>query len=395
MERIAKPRGDALLLLVVLVLLGIGLSVLFSASTYHAERLFDDPYYFFKRQLLWVLLGCIAALIAAQLPLETLRRMTPVVIAVALILTLLTFAPGIGRPIMGARRWLFLFGQSFEPSELVKFAVVLYLASIFSKKRARINDPVNTLLPPLLIVSLFVTLIYLQNDFSTALFILLIAVAMFLIAQVRILYFILLSLLFVPLGAMLLFTKAHRVQRLMAFLNPLADPSGSGYQVIAAQTALISGGFWGRGLGRGVKKLGGLPEAHSDFIYAVVGEEAGLIGAIFVLALFLVFAWRGYSIVLKAEDNFTRYLAFGITSSIILQALLNISVVTGLVPATGVPLPFFSSGGSSLLLTLAMGGVLFNLSRQRQGDSNFGPAGELYNERFVSQSAVNRSRRRI
>jgi len=395
LERIAKPRGDALLLLVVLVLLGIGLSVLFSASTYHAERLFDDPYYFFKRQLLWVLLGCIAALIAAQLPLETLRRMTPVVIAVALILTLLTFAPGIGRPIMGARRWLFLFGQSFEPSELVKFAVVLYLASIFSKKRARINDPVNTLLPPLLIVSLFVTLIYLQNDFSTALFILLIAVAMFLIAQVRILYFILLSLLFVPLGAMLLFTKAHRVQRLMAFLNPLADPSGSGYQVIAAQTALISGGFWGRGLGRGVKKLGGLPEAHSDFIYAVVGEEAGLIGAIFVLALFLVFAWRGYSIVLKAEDNFTRYLAFGITSSIILQALLNISVVTGLVPATGVPLPFFSSGGSSLLLTLAMGGVLFNLSRQRQGDSNFGPAGELYNERFVSQSAVNRSRRRI
>jgi cell division protein FtsW len=284
-----------------------------------------------------------------------------------LMLTVLTFVPGIGRPIMGARRWLFVFGQSFEPSELVKFSIVLYLAAIFSKKQDRINDPVNSLLPPLLVVSLFVTLIYLQNDFSTAFFILLIALAMFLIAQVRVLYFILLSLLFVPLGGMLLFTKAHRVRRLMAFLNPLADPGGSGYQVIAAQTAFISGGFWGRGLGKGIKKLGGLPEAHSDFIYAVVGEEAGFIGALFVLLLFLLLAWRGYSLAMKGKDSFTRYLAFGITSTITLQALLNIAVVIGLVPATGIPLPFFSSGGSSMLLTLAMGGVLFNLSRQPQG----------------------------
>ena len=267
---------------------------------------------------------------------------------------------------MGARRWLFVFGQSFEPSELVKFSIVLYLAAIFSKKQDRINDPVNSLLPPLLVVSLFVALIYLQNDFSTAFFILLIALAMFLIAQVRILFFLLLSLLFVPLGGMLLFTKAHRVRRLMAFLNPLADPSGSGYQVIAAQSAFISGGFWGRGLGKGVRKLGGLPEAHSDFIYAVVGEETGFLGALFVLLLFLVLAWRGYSLAMKGKDSFTRYLAFGITSTITLQALLNIAVVTGLVPATGIPLPFFSSGGSSMLLTLTMGGVLFNLSRQPQ-----------------------------
>jgi cell division protein FtsW len=217
-----------------------------------------------------------------------------------------------------------------------------------------------------LVVSLFVTLIYLQNDFSTALFILLIALAMLLIAQVRIVYFILLSLLIVPLGGMLLFTKAHRVRRLMAFLNPLADPSGSGYQVIAAQKALISGGFWGRGLGKGVRKLGGLPEAHSDFIYAVIGEEAGFLGALFVLLLFLLLAWRGFSLVVRSKDSFTRFLAFGITSTITLQALLNIAVVTGLIPATGIPLPFFSSGGSSMLITLIMGGVLINLSRQPQ-----------------------------
>jgi len=366
-EKIGKPRGDALLLLILIVILGIGISVLFSASTYYAQRLYQDPYYFFRRQLLWVVLGSVAGIIASQIPIATVRQVTPMVVVTALILTVLTFVPGIGRPIMGARRWLFVFGQSFEPSELVKFSIVLYLAAIFSKKQDRINDPVNSLLPPLLVVSLFVTLIYLQNDFSTAFFILLIALAMFLIAQVRVLYFILLSLLFVPLGGMLLFTKAHRVRRLMAFLNPLADPSGSGYQVIAAQTAFISGGFWGRGLGKGIKKLGGLPEAHSDFIYAVVGEEAGFLGALFVLLLFLVLAWRGYSLAIKGKDSFTRYLAFGITSTITLQALLNIAVVTGLVPATGIPLPFFSSGGSSMLLTLVMGGVLFNLSRQPQG----------------------------
>lgn len=368
MERIGKARGDRLLVLVLILMLGVGLSVLLSASAYYAERLFQDPYYFFKRQLLWVLLGVTALLAAAHVPLDFLRRATPLIVAMALILTILTFVPGIGQPIMGARRWLFLFGQSFEPSELVKFSLVLYLAAIFSKKQDRINDPINSLLPPLLVVSLFVTLIYLQNDFSTAFFILLIALSMFLIAQVRIVYFILLSLLFVPVGGMLLFTKAHRVRRLMAFLNPLADPSGSGYQVIAAQTAFVSGGFWGRGLGRGVKKLGGLPEAHSDFIFAVVGEEAGFLGAVLVLVLFLLLAWRGYSLVVRGRDSYSRYLAFGITSTITLQALLNIAVAIGLVPATGIPLPLFSSGGSSMLVTLMMGGVLINLSRQGQDE---------------------------
>jgi len=366
LERIEKPRADTLMMLILLIMLGIGLSVLFSASTYYAQRLFEDPYYFIKRQVLWVLLGAVAALIASHTPLSLLQQATPFVVAVALILTILTFVPGIGRSIMGARRWLFVFGQSFEPSELVKFAVVLYLAAIFSKKQDRINDPLNSLLPPLLVVSVFIVLIYLQNDFSTAFFIVLIALSMFLIAQVRIVYFVLLSLLFVPVGGMLLFTKAHRVRRLMAFLNPLADPSGSGYQVIAAQTAFVSGGFWGRGLGKGVKKLGGLPEAHSDFIYAVVGEEAGFLGAVFVLVLFALLAWRGYLLVLRGRDSFARYLAFGITSTITLQALLNIAVAIGLVPATGIPLPLFSSGGSSMLITMIMAGMLINLSRQTQ-----------------------------
>ena len=239
------------------------------------------------------------------------------------------------------------------------------------------NDPVNSILPPLIIVFLFVTLIYLQNDFSTAFFILFIAFVIFFIANIGLLYFFLLGAMIVPLGGLLLFTRAHRVERVMAFLNPLADPAGSGFQVIAARSAMVSGGIWGRGLGRGLRKMGSLPEAHSDFIFAVVGEEIGFFGALFVLVLFLLFAWRGYTIAVKSDSLFNYYLAFGITTLIFLQAVLNIAVATGLVPATGIPLPFFSAGGSSMLLTLFMSGLLLNLSRviaaERGGDSCLKP----------------------
>ncbi len=363
MEKIEKEPIDFLLFLILILLAGLGVSVLFSASYYYAEKLTQDPYYFFRRQIIFIILGSIAAIIAVNTPLELWKRATPYFLLLSLLLTLLTLIPGVGLPVLGARRWLFIFGRSFQPSELVKFCLVLYLATLFSKKEERINDPLNSILPPLIVVSLFVTLIYLQNDFSTAFFILFIAIAMFFIARIKLRYFFFLGFIVLPLGVLLLFSKAHRVKRIIAFLNPALDPAGSGFQVIAARSALLNGGFWGRGLGSGVKKLGGLPEAHSDFIYAVIGEEMGFLGALFVLFLFILFAWRGYSISLKAGDNFIYYLSFGITSLIFVQSLMNIAVVTGLIPATGIPLPFFSSGGSSIVLTLVMSGLLLNLSR--------------------------------
>ena len=363
MERIEKEPADFLLFLTLILLVGLGVSVLFSASYYYAEKLTRDAYYFFRRQIVFIILGCITAIIAANTPLELWKRATPYSLLLSLILILLTFIPGIGLPILGANRWLFVFGISFQPSELVKFCLVLYLATLFSKKEEKINDPLNSILPPLIVVSIFVTLIYLQNDFSTAFFILFLSIAMFYMARIKLRYFLLLGFIVLPLGVLLLFSKAHRVKRLIAFLNPALDPSGSGFQVIASRSALINGGFWGRGLGSGVKKLGGLPEAHSDFIYAVIGEEMGFLGALFVLFLFILFAWRGYSISLKTGDNFIYYLSFGITSLIFIQSLINIAVVTGLIPATGIPLPFFSSGGSSIVLTLFMSGLLLNLSR--------------------------------
>lgn len=363
MERIERRPGDLLLLLTQVMILSLGVAMLFSASHYYAERVFRDPYYLLKRQLVWILLGSAACFVASRTPLALLRKAVPFLLASALALSLATFVPGIGRSVLGARRWVFLFGLSFEPSELVKPALVLYLASILAKKEDKINDPLNSLIPPLLVVLLFAAVIYFQKDFSTAVFLLVIALCMFLMAQVRLGYFILLSLLFLPLGGVLLFTQTYRVERLVAFFNPLADPGGSGYQVIAARSALIAGGLWGRGVGRGTKSLGVLPEAHSDFIFAVIGEETGFLGALFVVLLFLLFAWRGYAIALRSEDSFSAYLAFGLTSTIFFQALLNVAVVTGLVPATGIPLPFISAGGSCMVVSLAICGILMNLSR--------------------------------
>ncbi len=366
MERINRKPADLVLIVDLVLLLGIGVVVLFSASAYYAERVTGNPYFYLKRQIVWIVIGLFVGIIASLTPLDLLRRITPMVVFLSLSLLLMTFIPGLSRPVLGARRWIFIFGQSFEPSELVKFAVVLYLAYILDKKKVDI-DPVNTILPPAVLVSLFLALIYLQNDFSTAFFILFIAVAMFFIAEVKILYFMMLGVVVVPLGILLLFTREHRVKRLIAFLDPMSDPAGTGYQVIAARSALINGGILGKGLSLGEKKMGGLPEAHSDFIFAVIGEEMGFIGAIAIISLFLVVAWRGYTIAYRAEDKFIKYLAFGISTLIVFQAFLNMAVVTGLVPATGITLPYFSSGGSSLVVTLLMTGVLLRLSREADG----------------------------
>ena len=189
--------------------------------------------------------------------------------------------------------------------------------------------------------------------------------AMLWIAGARLGLFAALAVVGTPLAVMALLSKEHRVLRLIAFLEPKADAAGSGYQVLAARDALERGGIWGTGIGRGSMKLGPLPEAHSDFIFAVAGEELGLVGVVLILGLFAILAWRGFLIVRHHPDRFARYLAFGLTTSIVAQAILNLAVVSSLVPATGLPLPFFSSGGSALLTTFTMCGLLLGLSRQR------------------------------
>ncbi len=362
-EKIDSRPADFLFTGITVLLAGLGLAFLFSASFYYGERQFGNSYHFVIRHAVYLLVGSAGAVLMSRISFDFLRRLVPVMLLASFILLLLPFVPGIGGTVMGARRWILLFGYSFQPSEFAKLTVIIYLAYIFSKKNERLDDLVNTVVPPLIIISLFTMTIYGQNDFSTAFFLLSVSVAMFFVSGIRLSYFIFLATTVVPLAFILVFTKEHRVQRIIAFLRPELDPSGTGYQVLAARDALVKGGLFGVGLGRGTEKIGGLPEAHSDFVFAVLGEETGLLGVIAITAVFVLFAVRGYGIALRSKDSFSFLLGFGCVTAVFFQAMFNIAVVAGLVPATGIPLPFFSSGGTSLIVTLLMCGLIMNISR--------------------------------
>ena len=364
MERVEKERGDIVLIMLVIAILGVGFAMLFSASYSFSARVYQDPLYLVKRQLLWAAIGGLGAFVVSITPLEMVRRALPFILLATLGAALLPFLPVIGTRVLGSRRWITLFGMSFQPSEIVKVTLILYLASYFARREEADEMQLNALIPPFIVVCLFAAIILLQNDYSTAIFLVVTGLSMLFVARVRALHFALVTFFTGILGFLLLFTREHRVQRLLAYFDLSSYRSGTGYQIVNAKAALAGGGFWGRGLGRSLAKLGPLPMSHSDFIYTIIGEETGLLGALFVLILFALFAWRGFQISLRAPDSFTSYAAFGVTVAISLQALLNMAVAVGLVPTTGVTLPFFSAGGSSLFATLIMCGLLVNLSRR-------------------------------
>ena len=364
MERVEKQRGDMFLVMLLIVILGVGLALLFSSSSSFAGRVKNDPLFIVKKQLVWAAIGGAAAFVISLTPLSFIRRWIPLILFGTLAALLFPFLPGVGTSILGSRRWINIFGQSFQPSELVKVSLVLYLASYFARRDAERTTGMNNLIPPFMVTCVFAGIILLQNDYSTAIFVLSIGFAMLFIARVPALHLLLLTVFTVPLGFLLIFTREHRVQRLLAFFDLSSHSADTGYQLVTAKAALVSGGLWGRGLGRSAAKLGPLPMSYSDFIYTIIGEETGLLGALFVVALFALLAWRGFRIALRSDDRFSSYVAFGVTAAICLQALLNMAVAVGLVPTTGVTLPFFSAGGSSLFATLIMCGLLVNLSRR-------------------------------
>jgi cell division protein FtsW len=363
-ERTHRTSADIMLVCLIILLAGMGLGILFSASYHRASAVFQNPYYFIYRQCIWAALGALGACALSRISLSFLNRMTTPVVGVAFLLMFLCFIPGLAPQIMGARRWIVLFGYSVQPSEFAKIALVLYLARMLHRKQDQMGDFVNAFLPLVCVVGGFSVLTFAQNDFSTAVFLLFLGLCLFFVANIKLLYVGGLSLLALSGGIGLLMTKSHRLQRIMSFLNPGQDPAGADYQVLAAKAALLKGGLWGTGIGQGTRKLGGLPEAHSDFIFAVVAEEIGFLGVAAVLGLFILFAYKGYSIARGCGENrYGFYLAFGITTCIFTQALMNMAVVADLVPATGITLPFFSSGGSSLFVTFLLCGILVNLSR--------------------------------
>jgi cell division protein FtsW len=359
-------RTDHILIASILLLTGLGLVSLYSASYGFADIFFNDGMFFIVRQLVFAGIGLVLFFVMSYLNLDLLRKwMFPIVIFTFL-LCLLTFVPGIGVTRNGASRWIGIGGTTYQPSELVKLVLPLYLAHIFDKKQNRMDGFASGVFPQTIVTILFFLVIFGQNNFSTAIFITLNALLIFYLAGVKKRYFFVSLLVVIPVSTLLVLTREHRLKRIISFLWPDWDPQGAGYQVRSSVRTIASGGFWGKGIGQGTRKIASVPEIHSDFIFASFAEEFGFIGVILFFALIIIFTIRGYKSALKSDDVFRKLLACGLVTIIVFQILLNIGVVSGALPATGIPLPFFSAGGSSLATTLVMAGIIVNVSRGKK-----------------------------
>ena len=346
-----------------IVLLSIGVVMVYSASAIMATDRFHDPYFFLKKQLVWALLGSLGLLVALRMDYRRLERLQWPILLVAAVLLVLVLVPPFAQPINGTRRWFRLGPVSFQPAELAKLALVVYLAAYLSHRRDGLAHFGRDLLPPMMISGTLALLVLAQPDLGNCLTLIMVTFGLLYVAGVPLRHLGMVVGPALALMMMAIWMAPYRLRRITTFLDPWADQKGGGFQIIQSWLALGSGGLFGRGIGESKQKLFYLPESHTDFIFAVVGEELGFFGALGVLGLFVVLIWRGLRVGVRAPDAFGAYLALGITVLIATQVLVNIGVVTGMLPTKGLPLPFVSFGGSALLVTMLSTGVLLNVSQ--------------------------------
>ncbi len=351
-----------LILIPVILLIGLGLLMVYSASSNIAEHRFGDSNFYLKRQILFCFIGIIAMIVTRYIPCTLYQKLVYPLLLVSAALLALLFVPGLGRKVGGAYRWLNIGGFSFQPSEMVKFSLAVYLAYSMSKKGTDLELFTKGLLPHMLVVGTFMVLIYLQPDLGTAVIIGVWTLVLLFVGGVRILQLFALFLLAAPVVIWLIWHAEYRFRRIMAFMNPWDDPRGIGFQIIHSFLAFGSGGIFGAGLGNSKQKLFYLPEPHTDFALSIMGEELGFVGVTATIALFGVLIMGGIRIALNAKDLYSSYLALGLTCFLGLQVIVNMAVVLGLLPTKGLTLPLISYGGSSLVMTLAGIGVLLNIS---------------------------------
>lgn len=347
--------GDRWLFILPLVLSLIGLIMIFDASSVSAVRDFGDHFHYIKLQSIWFLLGAVLFLVFSQIDYRRYKKFAVILFFINLVFLLLVLIPGIGKEVLGGRRWLNLGFIGFQPGELVKLTLVIYLATLFEKKRH--------FWPFLVTVGVLLGLLILQPDLGTAVIVVATAVGLYFAAGAPIRHFITISLVFSVVGPLLIMTSPYRKERLMTFFNPGDDIQGASYHLRQILLALGSGGFWGRGWGQGRQKYLFLPEVTTDSIFAVIGEELGFLGAGLLIFLYLFLIYRGLFTVSRVSDPFGRILGTGIIFFIGFQALINLSAMVSLVPLTGVPLPFISYGGSFLVICLSGMGILYNISK--------------------------------
>jgi cell division protein FtsW len=368
----AAPRRatipfDWLLLLVVLVLAAGGAVMVYSASALTALRQHQDEFYFLTRQGIAFAIGLVALLLPLRIGYRRLAALAYPLLALSLLLLVVVLVPGLGRMAGGARRWIPLGFVNFQPAELAKVVLVLYLAHSLARKREKVKLFSIGFLPHLIITGAMVVLCLFERDMGTGVIMLLVLFTMLFAAGARLSYLVGAILLAIPIGWRLVASTPYRKERWLAYLDPWGHRDGAGFQLVESLLGIGNGGWLGQGLGQGKGKLGYLPAAHTDFIAAVIAEEMGLIGIAALLLLFAVLVWRGLRASRNAAEPFGAYLALGLTTLFGAQALVNLSVVFGLLPTKGLTLPFVSYGGSSLMTLMAAAGVLLSVSGDRGG----------------------------
>jgi cell division protein FtsW len=374
MELIHRRSAASGLFLTVLVLTCIGIVMVYSASSVAAQAAVQDGAFFLKRQLLYTVIGLVAMAVAWRLHYAKLRRLTLPLLGVTVITLVLVLLPHVGRSIGGARRWLSLGALNFQPAELAKLAIILYLAHFLANRGERTREFASGLLPPLVVLGALALPILKQPDLGSVLILGMVAFAMLFVGGARLSHLVAIALASVAVVMAVIVGVGYRSQRLAAFLDPWRDPRGSGFHIIQSLLALGSGGVFGLGLGQSREKFFYLPERHTDFIFAIIGEELGLVGAGAVILLFVLLAIWGYRIASRAPDRYGALLASGLTAMLVGQAVLNIGVVSDAFPVTGVPLPFISFGGSSLVLSYIATGILMNISQYAHAAEKVAPA---------------------
>ena len=354
---------DKILFVLFGIFIALGLFIVFDASSVRALLLKNDPFFYFKRQSLYLLIGLVAAFLAYKINFNTWKKLSFVILILSFLLLISVFVPGLGVEQKGAVRWIYIGSMSIQPAEFFKIGLIVYLASFFSKKQSSINNFLETIFPFLVVLGLTATALLLQHSFGMMVIISCIALAMLFASGANIKNIFFISLAAAMAFGVFMIIEPYRVQRWLAFVNPTEDILGSGYQINQALISIGSGGMSGVGLGHSRQKFDFLPETMGDSIFAIFAEETGFIGTSTILVLISLFAWKGFNIAKKSRDNFPRFLAFGITFAITFQFLFNIAAISNLIPLSGIPLPFFSYGGTSLISTLIMSGLLLNLSR--------------------------------
>jgi len=357
-----KLKSDKVLFIATILLVGVSIVMVYSASAVVALERYHRPYFFLMKQGMWAALGMAVLGVVMRIDYRFYRE--PAFIwsclgLVALGLVLVLFSP----PVNGARRWFGIGSIGVQPSELAKLCAIFFIAALLERRMHRIDEVGYALAPIAMVVVALMALILLEPDFGTSMSLALIAAAMVFAAGLSWRYIVGATLVSLPIIYIVVMGSAYRRRRTLAFLNPWGDPLGDGFQIIQSIIAVGTGGVWGKGLMNGVQKLFYLPEPHTDFIYSVISEELGLVGATLVLACFCVITWRGLRVALRAPDSFGAFLAIGLTTMVAVQAFVNISVVLGLLPTKGIPLPFVSAGGSSLVINLLGMGILLNVSQ--------------------------------